>query len=76
MIFVEKTNEQGKSNPRHILNTTPSLNCYTLTPPSFILDTRNKTSNSRNEEATSLQMQSLAVSIAHITADTNKELRR
>ncbi len=27
ILPVEKPNKQGKVNPQHILNTTPSLNC-------------------------------------------------
>ncbi len=42
VILVEKPNKQGKSNPQHILNTTPSLNCYILTRSSFTLDTQDK----------------------------------
>ncbi len=33
IILVEKPNKQGKVNPQHILNTTPSLNSCTLNCP-------------------------------------------
>ncbi len=36
IILVEKPNKQGKSNPWYIFNTTPSLNCCTLTHPLYV----------------------------------------
>ncbi len=42
IILVEKPNKQGKVNPWHILNTTPSLNCCTLNRLFYTVDTLDK----------------------------------
>ncbi len=56
MIPVEKPNKQGKVNPQHILNTTLSLNCCTLSRLFYMhIDTQDriKALMIRNEEETS-----------------------
>ncbi len=80
IILVEKLNKQDKVNPQHILNTTPSLNCCTLSRLFYMrIDTQHKIKaivEMRKRQATcSLHTDAVASYLnVQITADMYKEL--